>query len=407
MINCIKNKFPNLPITLCKVMIGTILVVTIPFGGPRIVRASTSYSRSYRTYTVKSGDTLWKLSNTFEVSIDDIKSMNALTNDSIYVDQVLKIPTNDTTFMYIVKSGDTLWKIASNNNTTIDEIKVLNNLTSDMIYPGQELILQIKSESIDAPDEVTEFTEDTYTVQPGDTLWIISNRFNMTISHLKSINNLTSDTIYVGQVLNLVEPNVVSEPTISYVTHTVKSGENPWTISLDYGIPMQELLNENGLTSSSSLSIGQELNIPVHNIPIKTTPGEQYGEYLDWWSEAQYVFPINATAKVIDFETKREFTVKRTIGANHADSEPLTANDTSIAKEIWGGYSWSSRPILIVIDGRQIAASMSFMPHDIQYINDNNFDGHFDIHFLNSTRHVDGSIDLSHQENIKISAGVR
>jgi hypothetical protein len=47
------------------------------------------------------------------------------------------------------------------------------------------------------------------------------------------------------------------------------------------------------------------------------------------------------------------------------------------------------------------------MPHGVVYITNNNFDGHFDIHFLNSTRHVDGKIDRYHQEKIKIAAGVK
>jgi hypothetical protein len=100
--------------------------------------------------------------------------------------------------------------------------------------------------------------------------------------------------------------------------------------------------------------------------------------------------------------------MKRTIGANHADCEPLTKYDAQIMKEVWGGYySWNSRPIIVMVDGRRIAASAASMPHSIEYIKDNNFNGHMDIHFANSTRHKDGEIDYKHQENIKISAGLK
>jgi len=99
--------------------------------------------------------------------------------------------------------------------------------------------------------------------------------------------------------------------------------------------------------------------------------------------------------------------VKRTIGANHADCEPLTANDAAIMKEVWGGsYSWKERAVIVEVDGRKIAASMASMPHDIQYITNNNFDGHFDIHFRNSTRHSDGKISESHQKQVRIAAGI-
>jgi hypothetical protein len=135
--------------------------------------------------------------------------------------------------------------------------------------------------------------------------------------------------------------------------------------------------------------------------------GAKYGEYLDWWTEAQYVFLINKVATVTDFKTGRSFQVKRTIGANHSDTEPLTAADAAIIKEVWGGqYSWAERAVIVNVDGRKIAGSMASMPHDIEYIKDNNFPGHFDIHFRNSTRHVDGTVSEAHQRQIQIAAGL-
>jgi hypothetical protein len=170
---------------------------------------------------------------------------------------------------------------------------------------------------------------------------------------------------------------------------------------------MSELLRANNFTESTSLSIGQVIRIPVHSVPVTSVPGPQYGEYLDWWTQAQYLFTINKTARVIDFQTGRSFYVKRTIGANHSDSEPLTSQDAAIIKEIWGGtYSWKTRAVIVEVDGRRIAASMTSMPHGIEYIGDNSFDGHFDIHFLNSTRHNDGTVDPYHQTQIKMAAGV-
>jgi hypothetical protein len=145
----------------------------------------------------------------------------------------------------------------------------------------------------------------------------------------------------------------------------------------------------------------------VHNIAVQERVSEKHGEYLDWWTEAQYVFPINKVATVTDFQTGRTFKIKRTTGAFHADCEPLTARDAAIIKEVWGGsYSWTERAVIVVVDGRKIAASMSSMPHDVEYIKDNNFNGHFDLHFRNSTRHKDGMISQAHQAQIRIAAGV-
>lgn len=388
----IKIQFPNLKIAMCKVMLGSMLLTSFSVPNTQSF-AATSQSTTNQNYKVQKGDSLWSIANKFNVTISEIKSLNNLTSDTIYVDQNLNIPSNN---IYVVKSGDTLYKLAGAYNTTVDKIKKDNNLTTDNIYIGQKLM--INQETIDATK---------YIVKKGDTLWKISQMSNVSVASLQSINNLSSNTIYEGQTIYLKGNVEAKESTITYETHTVQSGETTWSISIDYGIPMQELLDANGLTQNSQLSIGQELTIPVHNIAVKETMGSQYGEYLDWWSEAQYLITINDVAKVTDVETGKTFMVKRTIGANHADCEPLTNNDTAIAKQIWGGYSWDTRAILVEVDGRKIAGSMSFMPHDVQYITDNDFEGHFDIHFLNSTRHKDGLVDENHQEKVRIAAGLK
>lgn len=147
-------------------------------------------------------------------------------------------------------------------------------------------------------------------------------------------------------------------------------------------------------------------------------------ETLDWWKEARYVFKTNSIAEVTDISTQKSFKVKRTMGSNHADAEALTLEDTKIIKDIWGGFSWERRAVIVEINGRKLAASMSAMPHagidsapafkvisnrsldygrgeNLDVIKNNGMDGHFDIHFLNSTRHKDGKKDPQHQTSIK------
>ncbi|MFP4698255.1 MAG: LysM peptidoglycan-binding domain-containing protein [Eubacteriales bacterium] len=392
----IKEKLPEYKIKAVKVLLGGVVLATLPFASP--AQAATPQNISSQTYQVQTGDSLWRIANQFGTNVDTIRSLNDLTNDTIYVNQVIKVP--GTSQMYTVKSGDTLYKIANNFNITINQLKENNNLTGDTIHSGQTLNI---SNNKKIPTQ-------SYTVKSGDSLWKVASQFGVSVNSLKNHNNLTSDIINVGQNLNIPTKNKVETPTtepyVTYATHTVKSGDNPWSIALDYGIPVEEVLEANNLSRNSSLTLGQTLKIPVHHIPVKEAVSEQHGELLDWWTEARYVFATNDTATVTDFETGRTFNIKRTTGANHADSETLTARDTEVARDIWGGYSWQTRPVIINVDGRNLAASMSFMPHDVEYIDGNNISGHFDVHFLNSTRHKDGEIDLNHQEDIKIAAGV-
>ncbi len=114
----------------------------------------------------------------------------------------------------------------------------------------------------------------TYTVHSGDCLSSIASKYHTTVSNLKSLNGLKSDTIYPGQKLTVessssTSSSQVAAKTVSDVksssssssTYTVKSGDTLWDISQKYGVPLSSLEAWNHLTSSSILHVGQKLTI--------------------------------------------------------------------------------------------------------------------------------------------------
>jgi LysM repeat protein len=165
------------------------------------------------TYTVKSGDTLWKIASSNNTTVQNLMSYNQLTSSTIYIGQQLNLTTStqtaQNTATYTVKSGDCLSIIAKTYNTTVTELKTINNLTSDVIFVGQILKVQTTQTVNPAPTPIT--NQSTYTVKSGDTLSKIALTYNLTVTELKSLNGLGTDTIYVGQVLKINESSITPE----------------------------------------------------------------------------------------------------------------------------------------------------------------------------------------------------
>lgn len=159
------------------------------------------------TYTVAPGDSLWKISQTYHVTVDQLKQWNNLTSDTIYVNQNLLLAppsvqtsTAPANITYTVKAGDSLSLIAKTYGTTVTDLMSLNNISTDVILIGQQLNIP-NAASAAAASSTTD--NGTYTVQSGDCLSSIAARFNLSVTELKDMNNLSTDTIYVGQVLNV------------------------------------------------------------------------------------------------------------------------------------------------------------------------------------------------------------
>ena len=127
------------------------------------------------------------------------------------------------------------------------------------------------------------------------------------------------------------------------------------------------------------------------------TDGALKTERLNWFKGGSSKIPKGATFKVKDIKTGKVFTAKRWSGANHIDAEPDSKSDTSKMKDIYGHWSWKRRAVLVKYDGHVYAASMNGMPHGTQTITDNNFEGHFCIHFYGSKTHGTKKVDEMHQ----------
>ncbi|WP_162261588.1 LysM peptidoglycan-binding domain-containing protein, partial [Liquorilactobacillus mali] len=106
-----------------------------------------------------------------------------------------------------VKSGDSLWAIATKYGLTVNKLKELNSLSTNTIYIGQSLKVSNKStttsSTTNSSSSSTSSDKKTYTVKSGDSLWQLAVKYNTTVTQIKSANHLSSDIIYVGQILTI------------------------------------------------------------------------------------------------------------------------------------------------------------------------------------------------------------
>jgi membrane-bound lytic murein transglycosylase D len=161
-------------------------------------------------YRVKYGDTLWDIAVAHGVSVSELKRINRLSSNKIYTGRVLNIPSKGTRkpidkskyYKYTVKRGDTLWKIATRNGTTISELKNANGLTSNRIYVGMSLMVPGIASSNTGGTASGDYI--LYTIKKGDSLWEIARAHNVTIKDLARWNNIsTRSRLYPGDKLKI------------------------------------------------------------------------------------------------------------------------------------------------------------------------------------------------------------
>ncbi|MCC5803196.1 C40 family peptidase [Rossellomorea vietnamensis] len=152
---------------------------------------------------------------------------------------------------YRVQSGDSLSVIAYKYDTTVSNLKNWNDLSSDLIYVNQVLEVSAPSSS----------SAKTYTVQSGDYLSKIGAKFDVYVAELKSWNNLKSDVIYPGQTLIVSSGGTTTPPpSTGSSTYTVQSRDTLSHIAVRYDVSVSDIMSWNNL-SSSTIYVGQKLSI--------------------------------------------------------------------------------------------------------------------------------------------------
>lgn len=260
-------------------LIKTVVVTTVLFIGSH----SVILAQAQQTHTVQSGETLFSIAKKFDVSVEQLREWNNLSGNNLEVGRSLIVSQGSSAssgdaITHTVQPQETLFSISKQYRVSISELKQWNNLSSNNLNVGQKL-------TIYPPDENAASQSDTsqnlvvntttkantyYTVKSGDTLYQIGQQFGMSLDELKTLNDLTSNTIRVGQRLTVRKPTQAapsvaqsaseSTPQGAFVMHKVERGSSLQDILQKYEMTEPEF-NALNPDVSSPLRSGQEVTV--------------------------------------------------------------------------------------------------------------------------------------------------
>ena len=163
-------------------------------------------STEYKVYIVKAGDNLYSIARENNTTVNDLLNYNNLSTNALNVGQQLLIPTtmldeSDSNYLtYTVRNGDSLYRIANTYDVTIDEIIALNNLNTTLLSVGQVLRIPFNNMS----DNLSSSNYIEYIVKAGDSLYKISNQYDTTINELLTYNNLNLLGTFIAIIFQFI-----------------------------------------------------------------------------------------------------------------------------------------------------------------------------------------------------------
>lgn len=166
-----------------------------------------------------------------------------------------------------VRYGESLSVIAEKYGTSVRAIVDMNGLRRrHYLKVGWKLRIPVKKTRFThlarPPIQTSQLKGEIveYTVQKGDSLWLIARRFGTTTKMIRALNNLNTSVLRVGQVLK-ISPGRMVMKLDSTQTHLVREGDSPYLIAKKYEMDLSEFLKINNLTPRSTIFPGEIVNI--------------------------------------------------------------------------------------------------------------------------------------------------
>ncbi len=287
------------------------------------LRTEVVDGKTYVIHRVDPKETVYSISRRYGATVLEVVEANPSAASGIEVGAILKVPYQRKASLpaaqrtHTVAAKETLYSIAKMYNLSVEELKTLNNLTNNTLEVGQVLVLKGGTTPTAIPRVRTKVLSSTHTVAAKETLFSIAQQYQVTVDQLKAWNNLPSDEVKIGQMLYTAQPMKVSaQQTVQTKTETLVKERPPVPTTAPVTAVSQRVV-ENGAGYNEVRETGYAALIPQ-------TEGTR--KYLAYHASAK----PGTILKVRNEATNREVFV-RVAGPLPAGSSALTVIQVSQA----------------------------------------------------------------------------
>ncbi|MGB1040103.1 MAG: LysM peptidoglycan-binding domain-containing protein [Flavobacteriales bacterium] len=272
-----------------------VLILSLSFSSLSQEKREIIDGEEFIIHTIKKGETLYGITQKYKVTKKELRSSNSGLLLFIKEGQKMNVPVPlNQRRLHVVKKGETLYGISKKYGISMDDLVKLNPDKSTSINEGDRLVLRktgttaeipkTKTPELKIPEPKIAIDKMKYTVKPGETLYSISRKFNISLTELKALNPGISESINAGDVIwvpkskeIVVEPikNQEMKVPAKTIEYTVKRGETFYGISKKYNTTVEAIQKSN--PGVETLKEGDKLTIvlpPKFVNDIKVTLGD-------------------------------------------------------------------------------------------------------------------------------------